>query len=198
MGTPRRDRDCLGFTVIDLMAVGVGVVIVGVLLLVVLNASRRSHRGSRYMANSTQLMGIHQAMVTWAQSNKRGGNDGYFPGLDPSGNVIPNGPLTGHSGDGTVPSAVFWMLLNGNFFTPESMINPADGHAADLVIPPGGVIPAVTHENFSYALQSLAGHSAERAEVEGDPQHRLSRHERPRHRHRPRRHLQRLDRPWQR
>ncbi len=103
-------------------------------------------------------------MVTWSQSNQRGGNDGYYPGLDTSGNVVPNGPLTGYSGDGTQPAARLWMLLNGGFLAPEDLASPLDTHHAELAVPPGGPIPPVTHEHFSYALQSLAGHPGERDE----------------------------------
>lgn len=160
-----RPRRCTGFTVIDLMAVGVVVMILVVLVLVALPMFSGGRRGpAREMMNNTQLRGIHQGFVTWAQSNKRGGNDGYFPGLDGSGDVIADGPLTGHSGDGTVPAAAMWMMLDGNFFTPEYMINPADAHAVELLIPATGPVPPVTHENFSYAFQSLAGHPAERGE----------------------------------
>jgi len=160
-----RPRRCIGFTVIDLMAVGVVLVVVVVLVLVAMPMFGGRRGGySVQMMNNTQLRGIHQSFVTFAQSNKRGGNDGYFPGLDGSGDVIPDGPLTGHSGDGTVPAAAMWMMLEGNFFTPEYMVNPADAHAVELLIPATGPVPPVTHDNFSYALQSLAGHPAERGE----------------------------------
>ena len=162
LGQRRRDS---GFTVIDLMVVGVVVVVLLVLALVVLSTLGSKARMARRMANSGQLRGIHQGFVTWAQSNKAGGRDGYYPGLDASGNVIPDGPLTGHSGDGTVPAAAMWMLLNGNFVTPEDLINPRDKHAVELALDPAtGTYPPVTHENFSYALQSLAGHPAVKAE----------------------------------
>ena len=119
LGQRRRDS---GFTVIDLMVVGV-LVLVGVLALL-LPAISSSRRTARAMANNTQLRGIHQGLVTWSQSNKRGGNDGYYPGLNSSGDVEPDGPLTGHSGDGAVPGARLWIMLNGNFVTPEDIFNP--------------------------------------------------------------------------
>ena len=116
------------------------------ILLPALGAARRT---SRQMANNTQLRGIHQSLVTFAQSNKRGGNDGYFTGVDAKGNVHPNGSLTGESGDGTEPGARVWALLDGNYFTPEYTVNPADTHAVELLVPAGGPVPPVTPDNHS-------------------------------------------------
>ena len=156
VNTPR------GFGIIELLIVLAVAVVALALVFPTLAAARRSARMS---TSNTQLRGIHQGFVTYAQSNKRGGSDGYYPGLDASGNVISDGPLTGHSGDGTVPAAAMWMLLDGGFFTPEFMISPGDGHTTELALDPATrTYPPVTHENFSYAFQSLAGHPAVKAE----------------------------------
>ncbi|MEO0514772.1 MAG: hypothetical protein AAF086_05690 [Planctomycetota bacterium] len=112
------------------------------------------------LSNNTQLRGIHQAFVTFAQSNKKGGNDGYFPGLDGSGNVVPDGEATGFSGDGTQPAARMRMLLDGNFFTPDYMINFADARAVEyeftkhLSADPKNPLTA---EHFSYAVLEITG-----------------------------------------
>ena len=154
----RRHRS--GFTVIDLMAVGVVVVIVVVLIVVLLPTSGSNARMARQMANNTQLRGIHQAFVTWAQSNRTGGSDGYFPGLDASGNVIPNGPLTGHSGNGTQPAARLWMMLEGNYFPPEYLLNPADTASIEAMgRDASGLYPPLTATNHSYALLQITAPS---------------------------------------
>ena len=150
-----------GMTLIEVIVV---LIIIAVLVAVLLPAIGTSTRTTRRLQNNTQLRGIHQGFITFAQSNEAGGQGGYYPGLDASGDVVPDGPLTGHSGDGDVPAARMWMLLNGNFFTPDYMVGPADDHAVKLVVPAGGPIPPVIPENFSYAFQSLAGHPAERSE----------------------------------
>ncbi|MEM1107777.1 MAG: hypothetical protein AAGH99_03710 [Planctomycetota bacterium] len=108
------------------------------------------------MSNNTQLRGIHQAFVTFAQSNKRGGYDGYFPGLDASGRVIPDGEDTFFSGDGTFPAARLVMLLNGNYFTPEYVINPADTRAIETTTDTGDY-ERLLPENYSYALLEITG-----------------------------------------
>ena len=147
--TPRR-----GFTLIGLVVV---IAIVTLLIGILLPALGASRRTARQMANNTQLRGIHQGLVTYAQSNKRGGNDGYFTGVDPQGNILPNGPATGNSGDGTEPGARVWPLIDGNYFTPEYTVNPADTHAVELAIPRGGPVPPVHAINHSYAWLAIPG-----------------------------------------
>ena len=154
-----RSRSRGGFTAIDLIALLAVIFILVALVGLVLPFLGRSRGGSgRQMMNSTQLRGIQQGLVTYAQSNKKGGNDGYFPGLDSSGNVIPDGPETGHSGDGTEPAARFMLLLKGNFFTPEYMINPYDSRATEYEWPAVEDDPAhpLTAVHYSYAMLGIA------------------------------------------
>ena len=148
-------------TLTEVLLVVALVLVAIAILLPVLSTMRRA---DRHALNMSQLRDIHRGFVTWAKSNKIGGSGVHFPGLDAASGVIPDGPLTGHSGDGAVPAARMWMMLDGNFFTPESMINPDDTHAVALRISLGGTIPPVNSENFSYAFQSLTGHPAERDE----------------------------------
>ncbi|MEO1236202.1 MAG: hypothetical protein AAFX76_05375 [Planctomycetota bacterium] len=151
-----------GFSALELLVVIVSVVVLIALLLPMLGGSRRG--GHRPMANNTQLRGIHQGFVTFAQSNKIGGNDGFFPGLDGSGNVVSDGEATGHSGDGTHPGARLWVLLEGNFFTPDYMINPADFRAVEAETPPGSDdYEPITADHYSYALLGILA-EAERSE----------------------------------
>ncbi len=156
-----------GFTAVDLIVAVVLVLVVAALLFVLLGVPWGRRGGTpREMINSTQLRGIHQSFYTFAQSNKVGGRDGYFPGLDGSGNVVPDGPATGHSGDGTVPAARLWMLLEGNYFTPEYLLNPQDTVKAEYR-PTTGIVadPAnpLTATHFSYALLALASPTDGRA-----------------------------------
>ena len=147
-----------GFTAVDLIASVAIVLILGALLTVVMSLGQPRGRGSRQMLSHSQLRDIQQSLVLFAQSNKKGGNDGYYPGLDSSGNVIPDGPETGYSGDGTQPAARLWIMLDGNLFTPEYIINPADSGATEYVWSPSGdADPAhpLTSTNYSYAMLSL-------------------------------------------
>ncbi|MEM9915117.1 MAG: hypothetical protein AAF911_09155 [Planctomycetota bacterium] len=146
-----------GFTAIDLIVVVAVVLIVSALVAVMLPMLGSRGGGSRMMMNNVQLRGIHQGFVTFAQSNKIGGSDGYFPGLDGSGQVVPDGPSTFYSGDGTHPAARLVMLLNGNYFTPEYMINPADIQAQEVeFMGPASEYERLDNSHFSYAMLGLA------------------------------------------
>ncbi|MEM1213876.1 MAG: hypothetical protein AAGI68_16430 [Planctomycetota bacterium] len=83
--------------------------------------------------NSTQLRGIHQGMVVYAQSNK-----GNYPGIDASGAVV-EPTLSGQ----------FAVLLDAGSLPPDYLINPADRHPIEAVDPGSGY--AVTTANHSYA-----------------------------------------------
>lgn len=151
-----------GFTLCDLLiTVAVIALIIG-LILPWLGSARRT---ARSMSNNTQVRGIQQGFVTYAQSNKLPGQDGYFPGLDSTGNIIPDGDATGHSGSGAHPAARMWMMLDGNYFTPDYMICPADERAVELPRPEESQpIAPVQVENYSYAVLGVMGSANETLE----------------------------------
>jgi len=109
-------------------------------------------RNPRRMANSTQLRGIHQGLVTFANSNK-----GHFPGLDSSGAVI----------NGTVEYR-FQILLEQNFFTPEYAVSPSEtGNVTEWVEPLNSnadVAVTVMAGNYSYAMLQMKQPGGRQAE----------------------------------
>ena len=127
-----------GFSLIELLVV---MLIIGIML-PALGAARRT---ARQMTNNTQLRGIHQGMVIFAQANKVGGQDGFFPGLGPTGELL-------HA----EPAARLDLMLEGNFFTPEYVVNPADGQA---VVAAQG--QKLTPRNYSYAMLPIADEAAD-------------------------------------
>ncbi|MEM9881669.1 MAG: hypothetical protein AAF800_01980 [Planctomycetota bacterium] len=142
-----------GFSILQVLAVA-AVIVIGIAIL--LPALQQPRGGGRQMSNNTQLRGIHQAFLVFSQTSKRGGGQNYFPGLDFSGQIIPNGQDSYFSGDGTDPAARLAMLLNGNFFTPEYMINPADARAVEAEPAESGDFERLTEKHYSYAMLGLA------------------------------------------
>jgi len=119
MPSHARRRRSAGFSITDLLVV---VVVVACMLALQLPTDAASRRTAKRMQNSTQLRGIHQGLVTFANSNRNN-----FPGLTSRGETLPdNDNNTGSSGDGETVQARYWIMLRGEFFTPEYAISPLE------------------------------------------------------------------------
>jgi prepilin-type N-terminal cleavage/methylation domain-containing protein len=150
MTTSPRSRKS-GFTLIELLVV---ISIIALLIAILLPALGAARRTARRMQNSTQLRGIHQGLVIFAQSNK-----GIFPGYNSRGLLLDNGVDTGNSGRGHLPQARYWILLTGDYFTPEYAISPSETEQVTPYEQPDNnpqddpvVFDLANEKNYSYAM----------------------------------------------
>jgi hypothetical protein len=144
--SPNRHHHPRGFTVVDLI---VAVFLLGLVVLVLaiaLPPMRGRARGGhgRAIKESTQIRGIHQAMVTWAGSNKE-----LFPlpskldrmgatvapaaasGLNPESASDPAGdPQRAKDTTANIMSVMIW----NNMITPELLVSPQEGSSSIKVM----------------------------------------------------------------
>jgi len=134
------------------LSLGVASVVIGpviVLLIgILLPALGAARSTARQIQSSTQLRGIQQSMVIFAQSNKTGYGEGWYPGIDAAGNVI----------DVSTENR-FAVLLDNNAFTPDYLINPAD--SAKTAYTYSGNF---TSDHYSYSLLDVSEQGGRRDE----------------------------------
>lgn len=127
------------FTLIELLVV---ISIIALLIGILLPALGAARRTARQMQNSTQVRGIHSALVLFSQ-----GNNTYYPGVTTIGNFTT-----------TTVEFRFQELLDDNYFTGEYIISPAETKTATTT---SNV--AISISNYSYALLEIRTSKSKRA-----------------------------------
>ncbi|MGB0767713.1 MAG: type II secretion system protein [Phycisphaeraceae bacterium] len=142
---PPRQR--LGFTLIELLVV---ISIIALLIAILLPALGAARRSARQMQNTTQTRGIHQGLVTFAQSNK-----GWFAGMDNTGERYADyaasnlSTFPGTAGSGIGSRIRYAVMLDAELFTPEYLLSPGEINPDSVV---ADDTQAFSGDNVSYAV----------------------------------------------
>ncbi|HEX7009001.1 MAG TPA: prepilin-type N-terminal cleavage/methylation domain-containing protein [Phycisphaeraceae bacterium] len=130
------NRGYRAFTLIELLVV---ISIIALLIGILLPALGAARRAATQMKSNTQVRGIHQAMVTFSQSN-----NSYYPGYNGS-QFLRAVEIEFASASGASVEGRFAIMLAGNYFTGEYIVSPAETKTA-------WTTGDVTTINYSYAM----------------------------------------------
>jgi len=112
-------RNRKGFTLIELLVV---IAIIALLIGILLPALGKARASARQIKDSTQIRGIHQGMVLFAQNN---GEVYPIPSQLDKGNI-----MIAANGKKDLPRHVMSILIFNGFFSPELAVSPAEANGS--------------------------------------------------------------------
>jgi len=153
-------RRIKGFTLIELLVV---ISIIGLLIGILLPALGAARRTARQMQGSTQVRGIHQAMVLFAQGNK-----GFYPGKTDTGTQVMKATATnmsyaaaGENGH-TVQGRFAMMIDPAENMVPAAMLISPSENGNKTKIDLAAATPLIGLTGYSYALLEIDAGAGDR------------------------------------
>lgn len=136
------------FTLIELLVV---ISIIALLIGILLPALAAARKTAQQMASSTQMRGVHQALVIFAQSNK-----GYYPGIESSGDRFVTDADNLSNTSGGMVQGRYAIIIEEELVTPEYLLSPAEPVTTKTpyALGSGGVFD---FRHYSYGLMNITG-----------------------------------------
>ena len=147
-----------GFTLIELMVV---ISIIALLISILVPALGKIKDTANRMKSSTQIRGIHQGLVTFAQGN---GAQEWYAGLDADGQLLSETnaadtdvPYVDGTGDNVRNvEARFAILLGNDFYSSDFLVSPSEQNAGISRYNTADAANATTSTTFTDANYSYA------------------------------------------